>query len=69
MGLPIGRHFYITDVQIVDEAADALEILANLNYLICADADDAAKVRLYATEAERSVRKLSSLIQSLAAHV
>jgi hypothetical protein len=67
MALPNGRKLCSIDVATLSEAADALEILSSLNYLICMDADDAGKVRRYTGDAENAIKKLGSFLQSLAA--
>ena len=50
----------------LNQAADALEVIANLNYLICDDAHNPDAVRDYADESQSAVRKLAHALQMLA---
>jgi hypothetical protein len=64
MATPNGRS-YTVHVHTLNEAADLVETLANLNYLACVDAHDPAAVQRWTNEAERSIKKLGVLIQSV----
>jgi hypothetical protein len=59
-------HLYPVDDAFINDAGDITETLANLTYLIRADADCPDTVRLYADQAEERVRALGDLIRSVA---
>jgi hypothetical protein len=46
----------------LDRASDIVEAICNLNYLMCQEADDAGKVRHYATLSDERVRALVALL-------
>jgi hypothetical protein len=52
------------DRSVVDQALDLTETLVNLNYLICAEADDSARVRTFANHTAERLQTLASLLQS-----
>lgn len=47
----------------IDQTANILETLLNLNYLIREDADDADKVRLYSSVAQERLQAMARLIR------
>jgi hypothetical protein len=53
------------DHGIIDQVMNITETLVNLNYLICVEADDPARVRTYANLAEERLQTLARLLQSV----
>ena len=49
----------------LDQAADALEVITNCNYLICDEAHNPEAVRGFANDSECAVKKLAEALQSL----
>jgi hypothetical protein len=60
------RRTYLIDDDTLHRAADHLEILATLNYLICADVNDPNAVQRHASQSETHIRQLGALIQTVA---
>jgi hypothetical protein len=50
----------------LDQAADALEVITNCNYLMCEDALNPEAVREYANDSQSAVRKLGQSLRALA---
>lgn len=57
---------YVIDDEVFIEAADISEALTNLTYLLRADANDPAKVRMYVELAEDRTQALRALLHSIA---
>jgi hypothetical protein len=53
---------HLDDEESIKRAANLLEGLFNLNYLICEEADHANKVRLYVGMSEDHLRQMSDLL-------
>ncbi len=53
------------DDEFVRRAANLLETLCNLNYLICVEAQNPELVKAYANQAEQCLQKLGLLIRSV----
>jgi hypothetical protein len=50
--------------ELLDHATDISETLSYLTYLLCIDAENPDRVRLYAEQARERVRALGSLLRS-----
>jgi hypothetical protein len=56
-----GDH-YFDDDRFCQEAANIVEALSNLTYLICEEADRPAKVRQYASMSDERLRAMNRLL-------
>ena len=59
-----GRSYTIHE-DTLNEAADLVEALANLNHLTTVDAHNPAAIGIWAAESEKCIRKLGRLLQSV----
>lgn len=55
---------HTNDRDFLDHAVNISETLSYLTYLLCIDAENPERVRLYAEQAQERVRALGSLLRS-----
>jgi hypothetical protein len=53
------------DRSLIDQALNITETLVNLNFLMCAEADDPARTRSYGNHSEERLQALVRLLQSI----
>ena len=58
-------HRLWVDREMLDQAVDIAEALANLNYLICVECEKPALVRWYSDQADEQIQKLGYLLRSI----
>lgn len=66
MDIPDLSHSFLVDHSFVIDAGNIAEALSNLQYLICMDAADPAKVRSYSDQIAERVQALGVLLRSIA---